>query len=133
MGATLALAFALAIAAPEPAWADILLRCSTKEVVMTSGPRGQAIERRKVELAFRINDAMKTMALGDARLSVSRFDKGRIIAEHEEVIYDLDRQNRALNYAGSRSSGATVTTIVGAGPCAVEPTKRSSRTKKSPR
>jgi len=118
----LALAFTLAVVTSEPVRADILLRCSTKEVIMTIGPGGSATERRTVELGFRINYAMRAIALGDAPLFVSRFDKDRIIAEHDEVIYDLHRRIRALYYAGSKAIGATVvSTIVGSGQCGAQP------------
>ena len=128
IGATLALAvaFTLAVATSESAAADFLLRCSTNEVVMTSAPSGETAARRRVDLTFRINDAARTIALGEASLVTSRFDRNRIIAEHDQVIYDFDRQNHALNYAGSRSSGATVTTIVGSGPCAIKPRQHPS-------
>lgn len=97
-GATLALAFALVLAADE-AVADVLLRCSTSEVVITSGPRGEATARRKVDLTFRINAAAKTVALGGAPVTVSRFGRAWITAEHDDVIYDLDRQRNTLSYA----------------------------------
>jgi hypothetical protein len=114
-------AFTLALAVIDPAAADTLLRCSTKEVVITSEPRGEATTaRRRVEIIFRFSDAARTIALGKAPLAVSRFDRTRITAERDGVIYDIDRQNQTLSYAGSRASGATVTTIVGSGTCAVE-------------
>lgn len=123
IGAALALAvaFTLAHATSEPAAADFDLRCSTNEVVMTSGPRGEATKRRKVDFTFRINEAARIIMLGDAPLIINRFDRDWITAQHEQVIYDFDRQNHALNYAGSRASGATVITIVGSGSCAVRP------------
>lgn len=122
VGATvvLAVAFTLGRTALEPAAADTLLRCSTKEVVITSEPHGGASARRRLEMNFRISDAARTIALGKAPLAISRFDRSRITAERDRVIYDIDRQNQTLSYAGSRVSGATVTTIVGSGTCAVE-------------
>ena len=78
-------------------------------------------KRRKVDFTFLINEAARIIMLGDAPLIINRFDRDWITAQHEQVIYDFDRQNHALNYAGSRASGATVTTIVGSGSCAVRP------------
>ncbi|MEJ2432618.1 MAG: hypothetical protein P8Y53_05430 [Pseudolabrys sp.] len=126
VGVTVALgvAFTLVRAAIDPAAADVLLRCSTKKVAMTSGPRGEASTSRKLEMTFRINDAARTIALGKAPLAVSRFDRTRITAERDGVIYDIDRQSQTLSYAGSRASGPTVTTIVGSGTCAVEPSQK---------
>ena len=100
VGATVALgvAFMLGRAVMDPAAADTLLRCSTKEVVITSEPHGEATARRRPEMIFRISDAARTIALGKAPLAVSRFDRNRITAERDGVIYDIDRQNQQMTF-----------------------------------
>ena len=127
VGATVALSVALtlALAVAKTAAADTLLRCSTSEVVITSGPRGEATARGTVNLSLLIDDPKRTVALGDAPMAASRFDRDWITAEHDGVIYDLDRRNHALSYAGSRASDATVTTIFGSGSCVVMPSRHS--------
>jgi hypothetical protein len=95
----------------------IVLHCSTKKVVITSGPQGETSLQEKEELVFQINDAAKRVTLKNSALAIRRFDRTRITAEQRGIIYDLDRQNHTVSYAGSTTSGAAITTIVGSGAC----------------
>jgi hypothetical protein len=111
-----------AIAAPPPT--EILLDCSTNKIVITSRPTGEATSQSKEKLLFRINDAAKSVMLNNTPLVINRFDPTWITAEHDEIIYDLDREKHTLSYAGSRAQDATVTTIIGSGLCKLTPTPK---------
>jgi hypothetical protein len=55
--------------------------------------------------------------LDNTPLNVTRFDRSRISAEHDDVSYEFDRQGGTLNLAGSATKDGVTTVIVGSGPC----------------
>lgn len=120
--ATLAIAFTMAraaMAAPAP---GIMLRCATEKVLITEGPHGQSSTARKETLIFQVDNARKTLKFADnTPLAIKRFDPSRITAEHGGIIYDFDRRNHTVSYAGSMAKGARISTIVGSGRCRVAP------------
>ncbi len=102
----------------QPVLADTYLKCSTKEVVFTDKPHGETSSTKKLNLVFRVNDAAKTIKfLDNTALTVTRFDRFWISAEHGDVSYELNRQDAVLSYASSTMRDGVTTTIVGSGQC----------------
>jgi hypothetical protein len=121
--AALAIAFTMARAArAAPAPGHMMLRCVTEKVVITEGPQGQSSKQSKEILTFRVDNTTKTLKFPDnTPLAIKRFDRSWITAEHGGIIYDFDRRNHMVSYAGSTAKGAIISTVVGSGGCHVAP------------
>jgi hypothetical protein len=92
----------------------------TRKVIIISGPHGEVSSTKKENLSFRIDNAAKTVRFpNNTPLTVTRFDRARIIAQYNDVSYDFDRQAGALSYASSATKDDTTTVVVGSGRCAV--------------
>ena len=106
----------------KPALARSYLNCSTRKVVMISAPSGDTSSTRDEEVAFVIDEAAKKLTFSDSRpLTVTRLDKYWISANCDDIIYEFDRQDGTLTYAGSTMQDGATTTIVGSGRCAISP------------
>src|SRR5439155_7125045 len=117
------LTIAFAGLAQPAALADIYLNCSTKKVIITSGPNGNASSMTEEGLSFWIDDAAKTFRFRDrAPLNVQRLDRNWITADRDDIFYEFNRQDGSLSYASvtTQADGIT-TTIVGSGRCEIAP------------
>ena len=117
------LTIAFAALAEPAAMADTYFNCSTKKVVITSGPNGNASSMIEEGLSFWIDDVAKTFMRRDrVPLIVKRLDKDWITAEHDDILYEFNRQDGSLSYASARTqSNGVTTTIVGSGRCEIAP------------
>ena len=89
---------------------------------MISAPSGDTSSTRDEEVAFVIDEAAKKLTFSDSRpLTVTRLDKYRISASRDDIIYEFDRQDGTLTYAGSTMQDGATITIVGSGRCAISP------------
>lgn len=81
-------------------------------------PHGETSSTKKLNLIFQVNDAAKTIKFLDhTALTVTRFDRFWISAEHDDVSYEFNRQDGTLSYASSTMRDGVATTIVGSGLC----------------
>ena len=102
----------------RPVLASTHLHCSTTQVVIVSAPTGKTSSRSEENLSFVIDDTAKTVAFADGgSLAVIRFDGNWISANHDDVLYEFDRQGGTLSYARSTTKNDTTSTIVGSGRC----------------
>ena len=102
----------------RPVLAHTQLHCSTTQVVIISASTGKTSSRSEKNLSFVIDDAAKTVTFADGQsLVVTRFDSNWISANHDDILYEFDRQGRTLSYASSTTKNDTTSTIVGSGRC----------------
>ena len=100
----------------EPALARSYLNCLTKKVVIVDAPSGSTSSSIEENLGFWIDDAAKTLMLGEGTaLTVRRLDDRWISAVRGDMSYELDRQNGNLAYASSTTKDGTSTIIIGSG------------------
>ena len=105
----------------EPALARSYLNCLTKKVVIVNAPSGSTSSSIEENLGFWIDDAAKTLMLGEGTaLTVRRLDDRWISAVRGDMSYELDRQNGNLTYAGSTAKDGTGTMIIGSGQCTID-------------
>jgi len=106
----------------QPVLAGTYLNCSTRRVVIISGPRGETSSTRKDDFAFQVDDAAKTLKfLDNTPLTITRLDRSWISANRDGIFYEFDRQDRTLSYAASTTKDGVTTTIVGSGRCEIAP------------
>ena len=106
----------------QPVLAGTYLNCSTRKVVIISGPRGETSSTRKEDLAFQVDDAAKTVKfLDNTPLTITRLDRSWISANRDGIFYELNRQDGTLSYATSTMKDGVTTTIVGSGRCEIAP------------
>ncbi len=102
----------------RPVLARTYLHCSTTQVVIVSASTGKTSSRSEENLSFVIDHAAKTIAFADGEsLAVTRFDGNWISANHDDILYEFDRQGGALSYASSTTKNDITSTIVGSGRC----------------
>lgn len=102
----------------RPVLARTQLHCSTTQVVIVSAPTGKTSSRSEENLSFVIDDTAKTVAFADGEsLAVTRFDGNWISANHDDILYEFDRQGGTLSYARSTTKNDTTSIIVGSGRC----------------
>jgi hypothetical protein len=102
----------------RPVLARTYLHCSTTQVVIVSASTGKTSSRSEGSLSFVIDDTAKTLAFADGEsLTITRFDGNWISADHDDILYEFDRQGGTLNYASTTTKNDTTFTIVGSGRC----------------
>ncbi len=121
--AALPIAFIMSLTTVAEPASNLMLRCATEKIIITEGKGQSSTTRETTTLTLRLDEARKTLKFADnTPLAIKRFDLSRITAEHGDIIYDFDRRNQTVSYAGSMANGALITTIVGSGSCLVSPT-----------
>jgi hypothetical protein len=104
----------------EPAFARDLLDCTAKQVVIVYAQSGSTSSSTEENVRFWIDEASKTILLGDGTpLSVRRFDNLWISADHADMRYELDRQNGSLTFASATFKNGTSTVTLGSGRCKI--------------
>ena len=102
----------------RPVLARTQLHCSTTRVVIVSASTKKTSSRSEENLSFVIDDAAKTVTFADGQsLAVTRFDSNWISANHDDILYEFDRQGGTLSYASSMTKNDVTSTIVGSGRC----------------
>ena len=102
----------------RPVLARAQLHCSTTQVVIVSASTRKTSSRSEENLSFVIDDAAKTVTFADGQsLAVTRFDSNWISANHDDILYEFDRQGGTLSYASSMTKNDVTSTIVGSGRC----------------
>ena len=102
--------------------ASNFLNCSTRKVVIISGPSGDTSSTREEDFTFWVDDAAKTLTfLDDIALTITRLDRFWIGANRDGIFYEFNRQDGSLTYVSSTTKGGVTSTIVGLGQCKVAP------------
>jgi hypothetical protein len=106
------------VVAVQPVLAGTLLHCSTTQVVIVSESTGKTSSRSEENLSFVIDDTAKTVAFAAGEsLAVTGFDGNWVSANHDDILYEFDRQGATLSYASSTTKNDTTSTFVGSERC----------------
>ena len=106
----------------QPVLAETYLNCSTRKVVITSGPRGETSSTKREHLAFQVDDVAKTVKLlNNTPLTITRLDRSWISGNRDGIFYEFNRQDGTLSYATSTMKDGVTITIVGSGRCEIAP------------
>src|SRR6266852_692933 len=74
----------------QPLLAGTYLNCSTRKVVITSGPSGDTSSTKEEDLAFWVDDAAKTFTFrDDTPLNIKRIDRSWITADRDGIFYEF--------------------------------------------
>jgi hypothetical protein len=117
--------FMIALAAlAQPVLARTYLNCSTRKVVIMTGPSGGTSSAKGDDLGFWVDDEAKTLTfLDNTPLTVTRLDRIWISADRDGIFYEFDRRGGVLTYASATTKDGISTTIVGSGRCEGTPTQ----------